>query len=423
MASIFRRSRKKGTPYLIQYRDHEGNRQTVKGFTDRGLTEQLAAKLEMEARLRATGLVDPEQERIAEREQTELAELIEQFKQSLGEKSSQYILHTISRLKKIMDGCRFSTLADLNKQAVVGFMQTLRKKENLGPRTNNHYLQAIDVFCNWCVEQELLVTNPISRIKRMNVEVDVRHPRRALTEGEFQQLISSARGSGISIQRFSGEQRARIYILAYMTGLRRQELGSLTPRSFDFDGSPPILTVQAAVSKHRRKDVLPLHPELVELLREWTRGLKPKEPLFPKLAKRKTWLMVQKDLERVGIPYQTEEGIADFHAAGRHTHITELLRNGASLPEVQRLARHSDIKMTMRYAHIGIEDQARALGQLPTSALQMRCISGVVEGHSLTSLGTETTAKERRNPRSRKGFGNECHELSKTDLVEAGGHQ
>ena len=33
--------------------------------------------------------------------------------------------------------------------------------------------------------------------------------------------------------------------------------------------------------------------------------------------------MVKKDLERVGIPYKTEEGVADFHAAGRHTHITE----------------------------------------------------------------------------------------------------
>ena len=39
--------------------------------------------------------------------------------------------------------------------------------------------------------------------------------------------------------------------------------------------------------------------------------------------------MIKKDLERAGIPYQTEEGTADFHAVGRHTHITELLRNGA----------------------------------------------------------------------------------------------
>jgi site-specific recombinase XerD len=79
--------------------------------------------------------------------------------------------------------------------------------------------------------------------------------------------------------------------------------------------------------------------------------------LFPKLAKRRTWLMTKKDLERAGIPYQTEEGIADFHAVGRHTHITELLRTGASLVEARELTGHSDIRMPMRYTHIGIEQQ------------------------------------------------------------------
>ena len=75
--------------------------------------------------------------------------------------------------------------------------------------------------------------------------------------------------------------------------------------------------------------------------------------------------MVKKDLERVGIPYKNEAGIADFHAAGRHTHITELLRSGASLTEARELARHSDIRMTMKYTHIGIDDQAKAVSKIP----------------------------------------------------------
>jgi len=33
------------------------------------------------------------------------------------------------------------------------------------------------------------------------------------------------------------------------------------------------------------------------------------------------------------------------------------------------LARHSDIKMTMKYTHIGVEDQARALQNIPTAGL------------------------------------------------------
>jgi hypothetical protein len=92
--------------------------------------------------------------------------------------------------------------------------------------------------------------------------------------------------------------------------------------------------------------------------------------------------MVKKDLKRVGIPYETPEGIADFHAAGRHTHVTELLRNGATVPQAMELARHTDVRMTMRYTHIGIEDQAKAL-----SALQMRCIPGVVERRSVSPDG------------------------------------
>src|SRR3990170_3058777 len=108
---------------------------------------------------------------------------------------------------------------------------------------------------------------------------------------------------------------------------------------------------------------------MVGRLREWLVGLASTRKLFPDLELKKTWLMVKKDLERVGIPYQNEDGIADFHAAGRHSHITELLRNGTSLPEAKELARHADIKMTMRYTHIGIEDQARALQSLPASGL------------------------------------------------------
>src|SRR4029078_11414833 len=105
-------------------------------------------------------------------------------------------------------------------------------------------------------------------------------------------------------------------------------------------------------------------PRLLPMIREWIEGLQPDELLFPKLGRKKTWLMVKKDLERVGIPYETAEGIADFHAAGRHSHVTELLRSGSSLPEARQLARHADIRTTMKYTHIGMDDRAKALGNL-----------------------------------------------------------
>ncbi len=110
--------------------------------------------------------------------------------------------------------------------------------------------------------------------------------------------------------------------------------------------------------------MLPLHPDLVALLREWLPQLKPGEKLFPGLERKKTRKMVKKDLARIGIPYETDEGVADFHAAGRPTYITELLRNGASLPEAKELARHIDVKMTMKDTHIELEDQSKAVAGL-----------------------------------------------------------
>lgn len=178
-------------------------------------------------------------------------------------------------------------------------------------------------------------------------------------------LVQSARDSGIEIQCFDGETRARIYLISYLTGLRKSEIASLTPNSFALDHNPPTVTVEAAASKNRKRAVLPLHPQLTAMLREWLRDVHSDQPLFPELAKRRGYLMVKKDLERVGIPYETADGIADFHAAGRHTHITELLRNGASLPEAMNLARHSDVRLTMKYTHIGIDDQAKAIERLP----------------------------------------------------------
>ncbi len=109
--------------------------------------------------------------------------------------------------------------------------------------------------------------------------------------------------------------------MPYMTGLRKNELASLTPESFDLKSSMPTITVESPISKHRKKEVLPIHADIARLVRDWLKDIKPSKQLFPLLDKRKTWLMIKHDLKAAGIPYRTAEGVADFHAAGRHTYI------------------------------------------------------------------------------------------------------
>ena len=67
-----------------------------------------------------------------------------------------------------------------------------------------------------------------------------------------------------------------LYTLAVNTGLRAGELASLTAESFDLDANQPTVTVEAAYSKHRRRDVLPLRSDLVVLLRPFVSHLRSK---------------------------------------------------------------------------------------------------------------------------------------------------
>jgi integrase len=399
------------------------------------LTEQLAAKLENEVLLRKRGMIDPSQERLLAIRQSPIDEALAAFERSLENTTPKHQKLTMTRVRRLVEACGFKTIGELNAEKVEEALKAVRREDDLGARTYNHYLQAMDEFGKWLVASKRLLMNPIAGIERLNAETDVRHKRRALKPQEVAALVDSALSSEEDIQGYSGELRARAYLMSFFTGLRRQELASLTPRSFRLDDPRPILTVEAACSKHRRKDTLPLHPELVALLREWTRDMEPDEPLFPRLDRKKTWLMVKKDLERIGIPYETPEGIADFHAAGHHSHITGLVRHGATLVEAKELARHADVRQTMKYTHIGLEDQAQALAGLPApfasavrDGLQYGCISGGALSQELSPGGTaRATSSQPGNEQTPvvPGFASSlvttCHQLTACGKMEAAG--
>ena len=369
MASVFQHSRDKGkrnAPWWIEYLDEFGKRRRKKGYSRKRETEDLAGEIEREVRHKKLGLIDPHQQALRNHRSTQIEAHLADYELHLdgGSRTVKHKTLTMSRIRKIVAEAEIQSLDDLQPDKIDAYLNKLRKKK-LGLRTLNHYVQAVQGWCRWLVKNRRLSVSPLESLTTYNAAVDVRHKRRALTVDEVTQLIASARDSSQTIQGMGPESRARLYTMAFLTGLRRKELASLTPNSFDLKSSPPTLTVAAACSKHRRTDVLPLHSELAQSLPGWLRGLKPNECLFPRLANRKTWLMVTKDLERVGIPYETAAGIADFHASGRHTYVTQLLRSGVSLTQARELARHDDIKMTMRYTHIGLADQAEALKALP----------------------------------------------------------
>ena len=72
-------------------------------------------------------------------------------------------------------------------------------------------------------------------------------------------------------------------------------------------------------------------------------------------------------------------------------HRIVICRSGASIMEAKELARHADIRQTAKYTHIGMEDRAEALGNLPSpdvsahvDRLRIVCVSGGVLGQEVS---------------------------------------
>ena len=165
---------------------------------------------------------------------------------------------------------------------------------------------------------------------------------------------------------YDGMQRAMLYRLAVETGLRASELRSLTVSSFDLNKC--MVTIEAAYSKHRRQDVLPLRPSTAAELRNFLAGKMPNIKMFNMPVKQAK--MMRTDLAEANIPYVDDAGrYADFHSL-RHTTGSWLAANNVHPKIAQSILRHSDINLTMsRYTHTLTGQESEAVSKLPDLSL------------------------------------------------------
>jgi len=266
--------------------------------------------------------------------------------------TAQHAAKSFSMVKRTGEECRFRSWSDVSASRLQAFLADMRAKGR-SIRTSNAYLTAFKGFARWCVRDGRLGESPVAHLQKLNEKTDARRQRRALTAEECRRLLAVA-----------DPGRALLYRLALETGLRANELRTLTVSSFDLSGAPPTVTVSAKDSKHRREDVLPLRLDTAALLRQRLSLTLPAAPAFD--VPRRTAETMQQDLKRAGIPYVDESGkVADFHSL-RHTFITSLANAGIHPSVAQALARHSTITLTMdRYTHSPMETRTTALEALP----------------------------------------------------------
>ncbi len=421
---------RESSKWYVEFRDHLQTVRRLAGFTDRKATEELGRNLErlvemqlsgagpdaplarwlealpvkMRENLTRIGLLDSKRAGASK----PLAEHLEDFRKSLvaKETTAKYIKLTVSRVSKVLDGCRIVFWSDISASGVQNFLAELRGNgEGISVQTSNYYLQAAKQFCRWMVKDGRASESPLDYLDALNPRTDRRHQRRALSVDECRNLIAAAMNGPVCFG-MRGPERALLYRLDLETGLRAAELGSLTRSSFRLDGEKPTVTVLAAYSKHRREDVLPLREATAAELALHLALKLPSAKAFAMPAR--SAAMLREDLTAAGIPYVDDDGRhADFHAL-RHTFITNLANSGIHPKTAQTLARHSTITLTMdRYTHTVLETQKAAVAQLPDlslpTAAEVRATGTDGESVLASCLASESGEHAtRRDPKRQK---------------------
>ena len=275
-------------------------------------------------------------------------------------------------------------------QAAIAALTTATKEhpDGLSKQSLCHYVRAVKQFSKWLQRERRTAEDMLLGVKSYNVETDKRHERRGFTADEMDALLNYT-AAAPARWNMTAQARAVAYRLAFSSGLRRNEIRTLTARSFDLDADPPIVTVQAGYSKRKRLDVQPLPADVADILAGYLADADPARPfaLPDKSADmlradmadaRAKWIAQDglSDRERQArqedpdflMPRDSRELVLDFHSF-RHGYVTGICRAEVSPRVMMELCRHSDPRLTMkRYSRVTVSESAKALDALPRLA-------------------------------------------------------
>ena len=234
-----------------------------------------------------------------------------------------------------------------NRETVIMYKKHLSITKSAS--TISLYLSALRRFFTWC-ESEGLYSNITTGIK--SPKVDTGHKKDAFTAQQIKSIITS-----INRDNLKGKRDYALFCLISATGLRTCEI----MRADICD----IRTVQGEnclfiMGKGRtsKSDFVKLTPNVEKAIREYlsARGeVADNEPLFASLSHRNAGKrMTTRSISRICKQAMRHSGF-DSHRLTthslRHTAVTLALMAGMSLQEVSQFARHSNVSVTMIYAH------------------------------------------------------------------------
>jgi len=209
---------------------------------------------------------------------------------------------------------------------------------HLSPATRAHKQTAVASFLTWAHQHELLDINPMLKLER--VKLDPPQPR-GMECDQIEHILATIPPDC---------QRDRLFFrLLLETGLRVSEGLSLYVEDIDLSLDNEHLTVVGKGSK--RRTILLDDPRFVQQLRAYLKRMGYTHgPLFrAEKNGRGGPLRYQSMQERSQRSCIQAGAVCTLHQL-RHTHATELINGGVSLPTIRKRLGHKNLQTTLRYA-------------------------------------------------------------------------
>lgn len=287
-------------------------------------------------------VIDGEMESLAPR-RIPLRKLVDQFVEGIGTNSTPgYAGQVKYRVNALLDEAGATHPDHLEPDRI----QIAAAQLVGGLHTRWYYLSSMRQFSRWLVDRGHARTHQLAGMKLPKFQTEIKYMRRALTREEWVKLTVATRSSTKSFRGLDGRDRLMLYSIGLSTGWRAGGLSQLRVQDFLPDG---LLILRAKFSKNRKEQRKYLPPPLIEPLKAYLANREPHELIWPSTWGQDAAEMLRIDLKAAGIPYETVEGVLDFHAF-RNASITWLLESGTPIYLVQRHADHASPAQTMRYA-------------------------------------------------------------------------
>jgi len=274
-------------------------------------------------------------------------------------------------------------IEEITIEALENWRSNKRKAKGTKAATLNRQITALKAALNWGVKRGIIEANNMTRLEKLREE-DSNTKIRYFSSEERERLFVAldAREERIRTGRDNHNEwlddrdksvlpNLREYafvdhlkpmiIVSLNTGMRKGSLFLLLWSDIDFQEG--ILTIRPPTEKNSKLIHIPMNPTLTKTLLAWKEqtGRDGDELVFPSPKTgtvmnncKKAWAGILEDAEIKNFRWHDM----------RHDFASQLVMKGVDLNTVRELLGHSDIKMTLRYAHLAPKVKRAAVEML-----------------------------------------------------------